>query len=166
MRHRPWQMRRIPANETANQMEKTISSSPDGKFNCWRTWLKEGKKERNELGWWRSTSNSFVYFSSQSINPFLPYLIVPFTEEFELLCFLVHEYSIQVARLNWSNFDRFVAPAHDLTRRDVRCKGNKSILSLSYRTHRHYWAFLPTARARSSAVCHTSTRTHPEIHTN
>lgn len=62
---------------------------------------------------------------NESTSFFLPYLIVPFTEELELLCLLVHEYSIQMTRLNWSNFDRFVAPAHDLTRRDVRWKGNR-----------------------------------------
>ena len=50
------------------------------------------------------------------------YLIIAFTKKLELLCFLVHEYTIKVASFDGTNLNCFVTPAHDLTSTDVCCK--------------------------------------------
>ena len=49
------------------------------------------------------------------------YLVVALAEELELLRLLVHEDTVEVARLRRADLDRLVAPAHHLTRADVRC---------------------------------------------
>ena len=55
------------------------------------------------------------------------HLVVPLAEKLQLLCFLVHEHTVQVASLGRSNLDRFVTPAHDLSRADVSCRKKENI---------------------------------------
>jgi len=47
------------------------------------------------------------------------YLVIAFTQKLELLCFFMHEHTIQVTGFDGTNLNSFVTPAHDLTSTDV-----------------------------------------------
>ena len=52
-------------------------------------------------------------------------LVVPFTQELEFLCLLVHEDPVEVAGLHAADLYRLVAPAHDLAGADVGHAGGQ-----------------------------------------
>lgn len=53
--------------------------------------------------------------SKEKIPRKLPYLVIPLTQELELLSLLVHEHPVQVASLRRPDLDGLVTPAHYLT---------------------------------------------------
>jgi len=52
------------------------------------------------------------------------HLVISFTQELKPLSSLVHEDSIQVSRLNRTDLNGFLSPAHNLIRADVGYTGN------------------------------------------
>ena len=69
-----------------------------------------------------------------------PHLVIPLTEELQPLCLLVHEDSVEVARLGGPDLNSLVAPTHHLARTDVGCTNRHALNTSRQRTKRDgYW---------------------------
>lgn len=56
-----------------------------------------------------------------------PHLVVPLTQELQLLGLLVHEDSLEVAGAGRAQLDGLIAPAHHLVGLQVCCMGTEDV---------------------------------------